>query len=198
MSVSQGRSGRWKAECFWEGTKFYIGLFHSREAAETAVVEEYAKLRAGTSTHVVGRARLTLRTYAENHLRARYGTVKRWASEGMPCHRSGSVVRIDPDEADAWVREHHPNSIAFGRASVVYVVQRDTDNAVKVGWSSDVMRRMGELRKKCGAAICLYAAVPGDKPLELRVHRALADRHIGNEWYSCEPEDAIRALMGAA
>lgn len=193
MSVNETPAGKWKAQCKWEGACYYIGLFGSREAALTAVASEYERLRDGTSIHVVGSASLSLKDYA-GRIQVRHGTVKRWASEGLPCVRAGNVVRVDPELADAWVREHHADSVSFGRAGLVYVAQRDTDAAVKVGWTSNIEQRLRDLRKESRASVCLVGALPGDKPRELRIHKALREHRIEGEWYACVPEAALTLL----
>ncbi len=198
MSVEYTSSGRWKAQCKWDGVSLYVGLYHSRETALQAVAKEYEALRAGTSALVVEGARFTVKSYAE-HIHVRVGTMKRWVHEGLPVVRTASgFIRIDPDAADAWVKEHHPKSVAFGRESLVYLAQRDTDDAVKIGWADDVERRLREIRKVEQCSVCLVAAVPGDKPLEQRMHRHFEPRRLKGEWFNISPSEAFEALRGAA
>lgn len=196
MSVNETRNGKWKAQCKWQGASYYIGLFGSREAALEAVEREYEALRNGTSIHVIGNATLSLKDYAAR-IKVRHGTVKRWATEGLPCVRAQNVVRVDPEAADAWVREHHAKSVSFGREGLVYVAQRDSDDAVKVGWTSNIEDRLRYLRKEVGSSVCLLGALPGDKPKELRIHKALEGHRIEGEWYSCVSEAALTLLRSA-
>lgn len=196
MSINQTPNGKWKAQCKWKGASYYIGLFGSRDAAHAAVEREYEMLDAGTSIHILGTATLSLKDYAAR-IQVRHGTVKRWATEGLPCARAGNVVRVDPDAADAWVRQHHAASVSFARQGLVYVAQRDSDDAVKVGWTSNIEQRLRDLRKEAGAAVCLVGALPGDKPRELRIHKALEGHRIEGEWYACVPEAALTLLRSA-
>lgn len=197
MSVNLTPSGRWKAQCRWNGASYYVGLYHSRELAIEAVSQEYENLRAGTSVHLIGTATLTSKDYAAR-IQAKLGTIKRWIHEGLPVERRGPVVRIDPDKADAWVKQHHPKSIAIGRESLVYIAQRDSDDAVKIGWADDVERRLRELRKIEYCQVCLVAAVPGDKVLEQALHRRFAPKRLDGEWFAVSPSEAFSALREAA
>jgi hypothetical protein len=129
-----------------------------------------------------------------------HGTVKRWLHEGMPATRIrlGREVSIDEAAARAWVTEHHANSVSFNRAAVVYVARRERDGALKIGWTSDVMRRVHELRRRERCAVELVAAVPGAKPDELRMHETFRACRIDGEWFDAEVNDVVRALKGAA
>ena len=141
------------------------------------------------------------RVFAE-HIGVAHGTVKRWLHEGMPARRTGqgSVrVWIDPAVGLAWVEARYPNSIARNRKGLLYIAVRDTDGAIKIGWTSDVMRRIAELRKEGRSPVELLACFPGDKPDELRLHaRFIADR-LDGEWHRASPEllsfiDGLRAV----
>lgn len=125
------------------------------------------------------------RRFAE-HIRVAHGTVKRWLSEGMPARREsdGHGTWITPSEAQAWIdaRFQGRRTVAFDRHSVVYIARAE-DGRVKIGWSSDVMRRIAELRKKQRCGVQLVACVPGDKPDELRLHSQCKHLLIADEWY---------------
>lgn len=95
------------------------------------------------------------RQFAE-HLGVAHGTVKRWLHEGMPAHRHNRRVRIDVQRATEWIREHYGRTIAFDRKAVVYFAIR-SEGAVKIGWSSDVLRRVQELRKATRSPVELLA-----------------------------------------
>lgn len=197
MSVSLTPGGRWKAQCTWNDAKYYIGLFHTREAGLEAVAAEYAKLRDGTSKHLDGSARMTMRDFAAD-IRVPLSTIKRWVGEGLPVVRIGALVRIDPSEATAWVKANRPKSVAIGRAPVVYVAQRDSDDAVKIGFSSDIERRLRELRKEEHCAVCLVACAPGDSGDEFRLHEMFDAHRIEGEWFAIDPRDAVRAMTRIA
>ncbi len=195
MSV-QVKRGKFVAKVRFEDELFYIGTFGSAEAARAASDAEIGRIREGVSVLAETRGTLSLSAYAAR-IQVREGTVKRWRHEGMPALLIGDFVRVHPDQADAWVKEHHAKSVAFGRASVVYVARRDSDSAVKIGWTSDVERRMKELRKE-GASIVLLAVLPGDKPDELALHDRFAAHRLDGEWFDVPAENVVAALRGVA
>lgn len=195
MSVNVKRD-KFVARVRFEGEMFYIGTFGSEEAARAASDAEIGRIREGVSLLAETRGTLSLLAYAAR-IQVRAGTVKRWRHEGMPALMIGEFVRVRPDEADAWVKEHHAASVAFGRSSVVYVARRDTDSAIKIGWTSDVERRMKELRKE-GGSVVLLAVLPGDKPDELRLHEQFAAHRLDGEWFAVAAENVVAALRGAA
>lgn len=124
-----------------------------------------------------------------------HGTVKRWRLEGLPgTIDSRHHLEIDVDAADAWVSAHRAGSVSFARTASVYFARRD-DGAIKIGWTSDVPRRLTELRKDTGANVTLLAAFPGDKPDELRLHARFAKHRLDGEWFM--PGEAIAAFLKA-
>lgn len=131
------------------------------------------------------------------HIGVAHGTVKRWLHEGLPvAKRFGRQIKIDPTVAKAWVEERFGKTIAFDRRSVVYFAAR-YDGAVKIGWTSDVMRRVFELRKDSRAPVELLACFPGTKPDELALHARFAAHRLDGEWYRRSPEiDAFIMRIG--
>lgn len=138
------------------------------------------------------------RRFAE-HIRVSHSTVKRWLVDGMPATRSldgDQQVWIDPEAAKEWiaVRFNGRKTIAFDRRAVVYFMQRE-DGSIKIGFSSDVIRRLHEIRRDNRSAVELLACFPGLKPDEVRLHARFAKHCIGDEWYS--PADEILAFIAS-
>jgi hypothetical protein len=129
------------------------------------------------------------------------GTVVRWLHDGMPVLRVARKAWINPIQADAWLaaRFGGRKTIAFNRESYVYFARAE-DGRIKIGWSSDVMRRVHELRKKSRQAVQLVACFPGDKPDELRLHTRFASLCDEGEWYVDNGSIAafIRSIKAAA
>lgn len=177
----------------------HVGTYRSEEEAREACRVEYGRIHDGTSVFLSIHESLATRVYAEG-LGVPHGTLKRWVHEGMPVVKVGVTVRIVKDVADAWVKEHHANSVSFGRRGSIYVVERDTDSAVKIGWTSDIRRRLHDLKKDEQAAIVLLVVFPGDKPDELRLHARFAAHRVDGEWFRACPEiDAfLKALREVA
>lgn len=137
---------------------------------------------------------MTVRDFAES-IGAKNGTVKRWVHEGMPVRRSGHVVRVDPAEAQAWIAARpRLYSVTFNRRSVVYFARRD-DGAIKIGFTSDVQRRLREIRKeeRLTSTPVLLATFDGDKRLELMLHERYARHRIDGEWF--HPSEELEALI---
>jgi hypothetical protein len=151
-----------------------------------------AELKAG----VLASGEMNGRAFAA-FLGVPHGTIKRWLYEGMPARRetgnSHKRVWITPDAGKAWVQAHYPRSISVNRKAVVYVARRFSDNAVKVGFTSDVVRRMSEVGKETGESVVLLACWPGDKPEELRIHALLAKASLGLEWFA--PTSEVEAFV---
>lgn len=125
-----------------------------------------------------------------------HGTVKRWLHEGMPARREGTLVWIDLAQARDWIAKRFKGrtTVAFNRSGSVYAARRLTDGAIKIGWTSDIMRRMFELRKRFRCEIELLACVPGGKPDELRIHKHFASSCLGEEWFSAPANEVLAAL----
>ena len=124
---------------------------------------------------------LMMTEYAR-YLGINYGTLKRWHHEGMPAIPRNRHVFVFPEITDEWVRAHHANSVSFDRESFIYFVRRE-DRAIKIGWSSDVLRRLVELRRDNGNVV-LLACVPGIRADETALHLRFAGCHVGGEWFS--------------
>lgn len=143
------------------------------------------------------------RRFAE-HIGVAHGTVKRWLHEGLPARRDPSLpkgVWIDPSAAEEWMRRRFGGrtTIAFNRVSQVYIAERE-DGAIKIGFSSDIERRLRELRKITRSAVQLLACFPGGKPDELRLHDRFRHLHLGEEWYrpGADLVAFVRGFKGAA
>jgi len=123
-------------------------------------------------------------TYAEfaEHVGATRGSVGRWVHEGMPKARPGLLV---VEEAKAWLMAHPRRSVAFDRIAVVYFVQRH-DGAVKIGFTSDLPRRLREVRNEHGPVRRL-ATAPGSSVAEAALHQRFAAFRIEGEWFQPDP-----------
>lgn len=135
---------------------------------------------------------LTYQQLAER-LGVPYGTVKRWANEGMPVDRT-SIDRplADPEAVDRWLATKKRAGTWADRRSVVYFAQR-ADGAVKIGFTDDVQRRLRELRPEHGP-LELLATIPGDKRTEGAFHRLYAEARLDGEWFRETP--MLRVFIG--
>ncbi|XXX79291.1 GIY-YIG nuclease family protein [Sorangium sp. So ce134] len=130
---------------------------------------------------------MTIEAFA-HAIGVKLGTVKRWGWEGMPVKRR----RVVPRDAIRWIVKHRKDSIAFGRKSVVYFV-RDHAGRIKIGLSSDVQRRLVEIRKMVNGPVELLGTIEGDKEVELALHERFASDRLEGEWF-CASEAVMAAI----
>lgn len=71
-----------------------------------------------------------------------------------------------------------------------YVYLLEFAGSHKIGWSTDVKRRVRELT----VPATIVMAVEGDRALESMLHRAFAPWCIGGEWFSL-PGDKLELLI---
>ncbi len=137
------------------------------------------------------------REYAE-HLGISQSTVKRWLREGLPAKRFGRDVNIQPADADPWVKANRRKSVSFNRQSLVYVVQRGADGALRFGWTSDIIRRLRELRRDERDSVTLVAALPGESARVDRLYGATEISVEAGLWVIPSAKfDPIAALIQA-
>lgn len=190
------RGVKWRERIRYCEVEYHLGIFGSRESAEASAKEEARRVADGTSA-LIQPGLVTVDAFADS-IGVRKGTVKRWIHEGMPVDRVGAHVRVRPEIAKSWVDHNHGGSIAIRRRSSVYVAQRASDGAIKIGWSADVERRLRELHKGLGDSVALVAMLPGDKPDELRLHQAFADRRLEGEWFAVPVHEVVNAMKDVA
>lgn len=67
---------------------------------------------------------------------------------------------------------------------------------IKIGWTSDIARRMKELQIGAAPRLALLAFVPGTKAEEAGLHQRFAHLHVRGEWFRATSEltEAIRAI----
>lgn len=183
------------AHITFQGERYYLGTFGSAEAASAAQLAERSAIAAGTSDICRCAGTMSMASLAAE-LKIPVGTLKRWSAEGLPSLQVGKLLRFVRRDAEAWIASRYPNTVARSRRSMIYVVQRDSDDAVKIGWSSDVERRTRELRKGETFQLVLLFVFPGDKPDELRLHTRFAADRLEGEWFRFG--DAIREWLDRA
>lgn len=126
----------------------------------------------------------------------KHGTVKRWACEGMPVIRNGTgrCIGVDGNSADIWVKTRAEASSRFarqsGRESIVYFAHRAADNCVKIGFTRNWLQREKDFRqtRNGGTTVVLLGTIPGDKTVELAIHKRFAQHRIRGEWFAAAPD----------
>lgn len=89
---------------------------------------------------------------------------------------------------EAEVTKYVPDYVApANRNGFVYFVQRGEDGPIKIGWSQDVTRRIGELQVANAERLFLLGAIPGTMKDETKTHKRFIHLRINAEWFqSCE------------
>lgn len=188
-------NGKWRARAtLADGRRVNLGT-HATEAEAREAIRIAAEAPPEVPVLPVGA--LTLGDYAAR-LGIPHGTVKRWAHEGMAGLVRGGwrgrVLGVWPDQADAWVAEHHGSSVSFGRSTCVYFARCEKTGLVKIGYTQDLDRRVGELRR-LGAAPVVLATMPGNADTEHGLHARFADLRVDGEWF--RPEARLLAFVEA-
>lgn len=116
---------------------------------------------------------LTYRDFAEN-IGVPVGTIKRWVHEGMPTRRMGPRVVVNEESARRWIAERGRK--IGQRKGWVYFARAD-DGLIKIGFTSDLPRRMAEL------GTIHLASFEASMGLERALHRAFAGDHDHDEWF---------------
>jgi hypothetical protein len=158
----------------------------ARAAIKRARVRALAGGEPATASAAPREARVHLRVFAER-IGVKYATAKQWRAHGMPCSR-GKVL---PHRALAWIEQNRKNSVAINRKSVVYFV-RDQAGRIKIGLSSNVQRRLLEIRKMVKGPVALLGTIDGDMRTELALHERFAADRLEGEWFR-----ASEAVMAA-
>lgn len=83
----------------------------------------------------------------------------------------------------------------FAINSGVYFVHRP-DGLVKIGYSSDVQRRMVELRRRFQCELTLLAVIPGDRDLERDLHDEHRDARRVGEWFDFDADPWLWSIAG--
>jgi hypothetical protein len=73
------------------------------------------------------------------------------------------------------------------QSPVVYFVQADGD-MVKIGWTTDLSKRLSSLRSSLPQQLELLRRIDGGKVTEKWLHKRFADRRVGGEWFEFCPE----------
>lgn len=73
-------------------------------------------------------------------------------------------------------------------ADVVYFLECPALNRVKIGITSDLQKRVGDIQRISPLEdLVLLTSVPGDRELESSLHRAFADDRLHGEWFNASP-----------
>lgn len=77
----------------------------------------------------------------------------------------------------------------------VYIFAADQFRLVKIGYASNVLRRLAQTQTACPCELHIAAVIPGDRACEKALHKRFASRRVRGEWFDCC--DEITALTKA-
>ncbi len=124
-----------------------------------------------------------------------YRTLVGWLKRGLPCEVDPVSRRkfVDAKTADIWAARH-TTGLAFRRRSFVYFAQAPGGGSIKIGYSSELARRLKEL--DCVA----LATFPGNQLDERELHARFEHIRVDGEWFQPTPEllDFIAELASTA
>jgi hypothetical protein len=83
------------------------------------------------------------------------------------------------------------------RIAVVYFIQDQATKAIKIGVSGDPERRLRSLQTSSPNLLTILGTIPGDRDLEVDIHRRLAAHRLQGEWFRPDPPvvDVIKRLL---
>lgn len=80
--------------------------------------------------------------------------------------------------------------------SVVYFIQTGADGPIKIGFTTDLARRVKHLQAGCPDLLAVLATIKAEREYETRLHWALAPYRHRGEWFS--PTGAVLEAVEAA
>ncbi len=79
---------------------------------------------------------------------------------------------------------------------MIYFISRAGDTpCMKVGYSTEPLRRLQALQTSCPEKLALLLVVEGSRVEESALHRQLADKRISGEWFNLSLPQAIQLVL---
>lgn len=67
---------------------------------------------------------------------------------------------------------------------VVYFIQRQSDNAIKIGHSTNIKCRYNTIKGRIKSDLEILCLIPGERNVEQSIHKKFNDIRIEREWFS--------------
>lgn len=96
-----------------------------------------------------------------------------------------ATIRTDLSELDIGTAERA--SLQLDGKQVVYFIECDQLNAIKIGTTKWIRLRLHDLQVGCPAALYVRGAVLGGPREEALIHRLFDDLSIRGEWFTAAP-----------
>lgn len=88
--------------------------------------------------------------------------------------------------------------VAEGEVAVIYFTQNSQDQAIKIGYSSDPIRRRAGLQSACSSKLILLGTIPGGLEHEGELHRRFAHHRLHGEWFNGTILPEVRRIIAQA
>lgn len=116
----------------------------------------------------------------------------------FPTYEAACAFRRDAVEAHRAGLSSIPASVRLPKRGpkFIYVLQSSgSDGVVKLGWTSDLAKRIRDLRALHPHELELVAAFPGPRELERCLHERLERWRTRGEWYRREAVEELTTLL---
>jgi hypothetical protein len=74
----------------------------------------------------------------------------------------------------------------------VYIIEAVGLDRIKVGFTSDLVKRLRTIQTSCPAPVLLIAVIRGGRETERDIHRTLRPYRAYGEWFNCDHEIATQ------
>ncbi len=111
-------------------------------------------------------------------------------------------IRLRMMEEKRARREHgrtqNPSIPVVAPTVTVYLIGSAGGGLVKIGQTSDVRRRLGEIQRMSPVLVEVLWQSTGDAALEKKLHRAFARLRVHGEWFDFGDSDPVSVVNQAA
>lgn len=133
--------------------------------------------------------------YTDRHGKKRWRYRRRGFSRSINARPGTPEFKAIVAECANWQSPRKRERVPLPEGSVVYFVGNET-GSVKIGWTTDLRRRMAQLRTGTPGALQVLAWTPGGEVLERHFHSAFKHARLAREWFRRTPEiDALIAEL---
>jgi hypothetical protein len=109
------------------------------------------------------------------------------ADRGIFSQRQRYIPRELPDRPD------DPDFKQYSGTDCIYFVQAQQLRLIKIGFSSNVPKRLAALKTGCPDSLELLNIIPGGAQMEKALHQRFSEQRVRGEWFT--PTAAMMALI---
>jgi hypothetical protein len=128
---------------------------------------------------------------------ARAGGVLEWnAGDRVASASSTDSIGESPLKFHPLSERDMDKAARIAESGAVYAIRDDERKAVKIGWSTDPIRRLAQLQTAVPHPLRLTAFIAGSKNVERSLHELFSDRHVRGEWYADHDGEVMAVMSG--